>query len=140
MRAGAAAMAVVAGLAVTPFAVSAQSFSDTTGLVLEGFTLIGLARSGSFTVPQEAGFSVMVCNLSDPEDYLSIRRGPGTEYPVERSLNRFSFVAVDPNQRDGNWVRVLGAGRDTDVFGRQVPYVDLPVTGWAHDGYLCDYL
>lgn len=113
---------------------------ESGGVRLEGALIIGLARDGSFTLREGPWPTVMVCNLDDPQDYISVRTGPGEEHAIARSLNRFAVVVVDASQRQGNWVRVLGAGRTEDVHGDTVDPVDLPVTGWAHDGYLCDFL
>ncbi len=89
---------------------------------------------------QQGNENAMVCNVNGPEGYLSIRSGPGTEYEAVRKLKRLAVLALDTSQRRGNWIRVYGAHRNTTPEGRAQAYKGLPVQGWAHDGYLCDFL
>lgn len=99
--------------------------------------LNGLAREQSEV---RSPSNAMVCNVNGPDGFLSIRSGPGTQYKVMRNLKQFAVVVYDPSRREGRWVPVLGAHRSTSPSGGPHPYQDLPVKGWAHDGYLCDFI
>ena len=82
----------------------------------------------------------MVCNVEGPDGYLSIRSGPGTKHKANRKLKRLAIVDVDSGQRKGNWIKVVTAYRTHTPGGTPQTYKKLHVTGWAHDGYLCDFL
>lgn len=102
--------------------------------------LTGLARD-SWTY--NTGIRVqnaMVCNVNGPDGFLSIRSGPGTEFDVNRKLNRLAIVEVVLSERQGRWVQVLGASRTVTKEGVSQSTKALPVQGWAHDGYLCDFI
>jgi hypothetical protein len=81
-----------------------------------------------------------VCTVNGPDGFLSVRSGPGTQHKVMRNLKRFAVVVYDPAGRKGRWVPVLDAYRSTSPAAGPHPYQDLPVKGWAHDGYLCDFI
>ena len=85
-----------------------------------------------------AEVSVWVCNVNGPDGFLSVRDGPGTEYPILRKLERFANVTIDSDDRIGSWVRVLSADREISKNGYDQEYVDLHVAGWAHENFLCD--
>ncbi len=101
--------------------------------------LDGLARNNwHFNAFPE--HSTMVCNVNGPDGFLTIRTGPDTSYPNARALNRLAIVTVDISQRQGHWVKVLDAHRTVTKDGVSQPIKHLPVQGWAHDGYLCDFI
>ncbi|MGL5011679.1 MAG: hypothetical protein ACRC6I_17520 [Paracoccaceae bacterium] len=101
--------------------------------------LTGLARESWPLNPPGPSFA-MVCNVNGPDGFLTIRAAPDSAAASQRMLKRLAIVEVDTGDRRGHWVRVLGAHRVTDENGREAPYRDLPVRGWAHDDYLCDFI
>lgn len=116
-------------------AAPATAESRTYGTV----DLNGLARDmWAHTAP--AVMLAMVCNVNGPDGYLSIRSGPGTNYEIRRNLKRLAILRVDTSQRRGHWVRVLTAWRETTPEGWPQAHRSLHVEGWAHDGYMCDFL
>jgi len=85
--------------------------------------------------------NTMICNLRNSESFLSIRSGPGEGYRIHRNLKRLATVVVDTRYRSGHWVKVLTAYRKVSVNGESLNRtVNLSVSGWAHDNYLCDYV
>jgi hypothetical protein len=102
--------------------------------------LTGLSRDVAWPHNAAGESYAMVCNVNGPDGFLSIRTGPGTGNPVARRLNRLARVRVDTRQRRGNWVRVIDAGRSFTTEGIRQQYKALPVSGWAHDGYLCSFI
>ncbi|QUJ75202.1 hypothetical protein KDD17_09205 [Sulfitobacter albidus] len=102
--------------------------------------LTGLARDSWALNPGFDSHNTMVCNVNGPDGYLSIRSGPGSDFEAVRRLNRLAIVVVDADERRGRWVRVLRAYREVTKDGTGQPFRDLPVQGWAHDGYLCDFI
>lgn len=102
--------------------------------------LNGLARSGSWQQGPGIYYS-MVCNVNGPDGFLSVRSGPGTNYPIQRNLKRLAIMVVNTEYRQGNWVWVQDAYRthtqDGDALARPK---DLPVSGWAHSDYMCDFI
>ena len=124
------AAALIAGLAGGAGAEDrAYGTVDLTGLARESWPLNPAG-------PQAA----MVCNVNGPDGFLSIRAAPGVEAKVMRRLKRLAIVEVDTTRRQGNWVAVLTAYRTHTTEGQRQETRALPVTGWAHDGYLCDFL
>lgn len=101
--------------------------------------LSGLGRD-SWPLNPAGPSQAMVCNVNGPDGFLSIRSGPGTDYAQNRALKRLATITVDTSDRRGRWVRVLDAYRDVSPEGKPQNYVSLSVTGWAHDGYLCDFI
>ena len=102
--------------------------------------LTGLARN-SFGYNPPGLDNVMVCNVNGPDGFLTIRNGPGTNYASNRKLNRLAILEVDTGDRQGRWIWVNTAYRTHTKNGRRLANIkDLHVTGWAHDGYLCDFL
>ena len=99
----------------------------------------GLARDVSWPLNVRGENQVMVCNVNGPDGYLSVRMGPTTSQPEMRSFNRLANLTVDTRERQGHWVRVLGAHRTHTKNGAPQAYRDLPVVGWAHDNYLCSF-
>ena len=102
--------------------------------------LTGLARE---SWPYNQAFPeqyVMVCNVNGPDGFLTIRTGPDASYPKARALNRLAIVVVDISQRQGRWVKILDAYRSVTEEGFNQSLKQLPVQGWAHDGYLCDFI
>ena len=102
--------------------------------------LNGLARENAWPLNAPGESYAMVCNVNGPDGFLSIRSGPGSNHGINRNLKRLARVTVDTSQRRGNWVRVLDAGRSFSTTGQPVNYKALTVQGWAHDGYLCDFI
>ena len=82
----------------------------------------------------------MVCNVNGPDGFLTVRAGPGTQHAKARAFNRLAILRIDTTNRKGRWVRVLGAHRTVTPQGAHQSFKDLPVVGWAHDGYLCSYV
>ncbi len=103
-------------------------------------SLGGLARETSWPYNPAGVSYAMVCNVNGPEGFLTIRAEPNANSASNRKFNRLVVVEVDTRQRHGNWVRVLGGSRNHDKNGQPQEYKNLPVTGWAHDGYLCSFL
>lgn len=103
-------------------------------------TLTGLARESWPLNPAGLDFA-MVCNVNGPDGFLSVRAGPGTDHKVKRRLKRLAILEVDTRARQGNWVQVTTAFRSHSDRGTPLKSnKDLHITGWAHDGYLCDFL
>ncbi|WP_299411792.1 hypothetical protein [uncultured Sulfitobacter sp.] len=123
------ALVVAAALAAAPASAERATYGDVY--------LNGLLRDQP---TRQGRHAAMVCNVNGPDGYLSIRSGPGSDFKAVRKLKRLAVVAVDAGERRGRWIRVLGAHRDTTPEGRARNYRDLPVQGWAHDGYLCDFI
>ncbi len=101
--------------------------------------LTGLARV-SWPDNPPGPSNTMVCNVNGPDGYLSIRSGPGTQHSVNRNLKRLAIIEVDTRHRRGRWAKVLTAYRTHTIDGVRQGDKSLHVTGWAHDGYLCDFL
>lgn len=124
-------------LALGIFSVAAIAEYATYGDVY----LNGLARENSWGLNPKGEHQAMVCNVNGPDGYLSVRSGPGTNHRIERNLERLAILSVDTRYREGRWVYVNTAYRTHDRHGRRLAEVaDLHVSGWAHDGYLCDFL
>ena len=102
--------------------------------------LNGLARDTDWPYNAPGVANAMICDVNGPDGFLTIRTGPGANYAAARSLKRLAIVEVDTRDRRGNWIRVRGAHRSFTPEGARTPDKDLPVTGWAHDGYLCSYI
>ncbi|MDG1352919.1 MAG: hypothetical protein P8P70_07095 [Sulfitobacter sp.] len=102
--------------------------------------LMGLDRGNWPLNPSFATQLSMVCNVNGPDGFLSIRSGPGSEFKAVRKLKRLAIVEVNAKERRGRWLRVLHAYRQVSAGGRGIPLRELPVQGWAHDGYLCAFL
>lgn len=102
--------------------------------------LTGLARE-SWPYNPPGPSNAMVCNVNGPDGFLSIRACTQPGCPSVRQLKRLAIVFVDTRVRQGHWVYVTGAYRthseDGDRLAESKP---LTVRGWAHDGYLCDFL
>lgn len=101
--------------------------------------LTGLARQSWHLNPRGESYA-MVCNVNGPDGFLSVRSGPGTGYRILRKLERLAIVTIDTRDVQGQWVRVVTAHRTHSRTGQAVPYRDLHVSGWAHSGYLCDFI
>ncbi len=102
--------------------------------------LTGLGRNSWPLNPSFASHNAMVCNVNGPDGFLSIRSGPGSDFKAVRKLKRLAIVEVDDSERRGRWVRVVNAYRTVSPEGRSVAQRPLTVQGWAHDGYLCDFI
>lgn len=131
---------LVAAVALTAVTISAPmapaSAEERTYGAVE---LTGLARNSWHLNP--AGESnAMVCNVNGPDGWVAIRSGPGTGYAARRKLKRLAVLVVDTSQRQGRWVRVTTAYRTFTPDGDRQRRKTLHVSGWAHDGYLCDFL
>lgn len=100
----------------------------------------GLGRDSWPLNPSFASHNAMVCNVNGPDGFLSIRSGPGSDFKAVRKLKRLAIVEVDDSERRGRWVRVVNAYRTVSPEGHSVPHKPLTVQGWAHDGYLCDFI
>ena len=114
---------------------AAQAETRTYGQV----DLTGLARDSWPYNPSGESFA-MVCNVNGPDGFLSVRSGPGTDFEQVRAFNRLAILTVDTRERRGNWVRIVGGQRTHTKDGTPQDYRPLDVQGWAHDGYLCDFL
>ena len=102
--------------------------------------LTGLGRDSWPLNPSFASHNAMVCNVNGPDGFLSIRSGPGSDFEAVRKLKRLAIVEVDDSERRGHWVRAVNAYRTVSSEGRGVYPKELPVQGWVHDGYLCDFI
>lgn len=103
-------------------------------------SLNGLSRNHSWQLQTPGVTYSMVCNVNGPDGFLSVRRCTGTNCQIERNLKRLAILEVDTNNRYGNWVYVRTAFRTHSEDGYELARTqDLHVSGWAHDGYLCDY-
>lgn len=101
--------------------------------------LTGLAKNSWNMNP--AGLSnTMVCNVNGPDGYLTIRSKPSSNASSARKLKRLSIVVVDTGQQSGSWVKVTDAYRTHTTAGQPQTLKNLPVKGWAHSDYLCDFL
>lgn len=120
-------------LALLGFPVRAEEANygsvDLTGLAKRDWHLNPLGPSNT-----------MVCNVNGPDGFLSIRSGPGTNFPANRKLKRLAIVEVDTRYRQGNWIKVLTAYRTHTINGIRQRDKSLHVAGWAHDNYLCGFL
>ena len=102
--------------------------------------LTGLARD-SWALNPAGESNAMVCNVNGPDGFLTLRTRPSSNSPSARKLNRLAIVVVDTTQREGNWILVVNSYRTHSKDGTRLANVkELPVTGWAHDDYLCDFL
>ncbi len=131
------AAAALAALTATALSTATPAHAEerTYGEV----DLTGLARNSWHLNP--AGESnAMVCNVNGPDGWVAIRSGPGTGFAANRKLKRLAILVVDTSQRQGRWVRVTTAYRNHTTNGRRQAHKTLHVSGWAHDGYLCDFL
>lgn len=100
---------------------------------------IGLARE-NWPVNPPGESNAMVCNVNGPDGYLTIRTSPTSNSNSARKLKRLAILVVDTANRRGHWIRVLSAHRNHTINGKPRTFRKLPVTGWAHDDYLCDFL
>ncbi|MEP5154693.1 SH3 domain-containing protein [Planktotalea sp.] len=82
----------------------------------------------------------MVCNVNGPDGFLTVRSGPGSDFKKVRAFKRLAVLVVDISERRGNWVRVVDGYRTHTSEGVPQDFKALPVSGWAHDGYLCSFL
>jgi hypothetical protein len=119
-------------LMASPLAAENADYGD--------ISLGGLARDTTWPYNPAGVSYAMVCNVNGPDGFLTIRANPSADSSSMRKFNRLVVVEVDTRQQQGNWVRVLGGSRNHDKNGRPQEYKNLPVTGWAHDGYLCSFL
>ena len=103
-------------------------------------SLEGLARDTAWPFNPAGQSYAMVCNVNGPDGFLTIRKEPNSNSASMRKFNRLVVVEVDTRQRVGNWVRVIGGYRNHDKNGNAQDFKNLPVTGWAHDGYLCSFI
>lgn len=101
--------------------------------------LTGLARN-SWPLNPPGKSNAMVCNVNGPDGFLTIRTSSSSSSTPVRKLNRLAIVVINTGERNGNWIRVLSAHRNHTIRGRRQDFESIPVTGWAHDGYLCDFL
>lgn len=125
----------IAVTAAATLATAAMAEEATYGAV----DLTGLARnSWSLNPPGES--NAMVCNVNGPDGFLTIRAAPTADSAAARQLKRLAIVVVDTGDRQGNWIRVLSAHRTHTTDGQPQAFKALPVEGWAHDNYLCDFL
>jgi hypothetical protein len=100
--------------------------------------LSGLARI-SWPLSSVALLDAMVCNVNGPDGFLTVRTGPGSDFSKARAFNRLAILTVDITRRQGNWIRIVDGYRKVTKNGISQPLKHLPVVGWAHDGYLCDF-
>lgn len=101
--------------------------------------LDGLARI-SWPLSSIAQLDTMVCNVNGPDGFLTVRSGPDVSFAKVRAFNRLAILRVDISQRRGNWVWVVDGYRSVSKHGVLQAGKPLPVQGWAHDGYLCDFI
>ena len=124
--------AVVAAMLLSPAAATAET------AVYGEVELAGLARV-NWPLSSIAQLDAMVCNVNGPDGFLTVRSGPDTSYPKVRAFNRLAILTVDIREWSGNWVRIVDGYRTVSKDGYSQPVKELPVYGWAHTGYLCDF-
>ena len=124
--------------AVGAVLMAAPAMSETA--IYGEVELTGLGRDSWPLNPGFASHNAMVCNVNGPDGFLSIRSGPGSDFKAVRKLKRLAIVEVDDSERRGHWVRAVNAYRTVSTEGRSVYPKELPVQGWVHDGYLCDFI
>lgn len=100
--------------------------------------LAGLARQ-NWPLSRVALLDAMVCNVNGPDGFLTVRSGPDSSYPKVRAFNRLAILTVDIREQSGSWVRIVDGYRTVTQNGISQPVKELPVYGWAHTGYLCDF-
>ena len=125
----------LAAVAAATLAKSAVAEQATYGAV----ELTGLARN-SWPLNPPGESNTMVCNVNGPGGFLTIREAPTSQSASARKLERLAIIVVDTGERQGNWIRVLSAHRTHTTDGQRQDHKALPVYGWAHDNYLCDFL
>ena len=119
--------------AAMPIAVNAEN------AVYGEVQLSGLARD-NWPLSSNSRLDTMVCNVNGPDGYLTVRSGPDVSYPQVRAFARLAILTVDISQRRGNWVRIVDGYRSVTPDGVLRPGKRLAIEGWAHDGYLCDFI
>jgi len=103
--------------------------------------LNGLAKYNSWPLNSAGPANAMVCNVNGPDGFLAVRACASTDCKINRSFRRLAVLEVNTAIRSGNWVYVTGAYRNTDEWGNDLAETKiLPVNGWAHDNYLCDFI
>ncbi|WP_370400845.1 SH3 domain-containing protein [Sulfitobacter sp. JB4-11] len=100
--------------------------------------LAGLARE-NWQYSTVALLDAMVCNVNGPDGFLTVRSGPDSSYAKVRAFNRLAILTVDIREQYGSWVRIVDGYRTVTQNGISQPVKELPVYGWAHTGYLCDF-
>ncbi|MCQ0987229.1 hypothetical protein [Jiella marina] len=128
----------IIGLLISGLFASGQAVAETADY--GQIELTGLSRDVSWPLNPAGPAYAMICNVNGPDGYLSIRTAPGSQHGEARRLKRLAIVEIDTRERRGHWVRVLDAHRSFTSEGRKQDFKHLPVTGWAHDGYLCSYV
>ena len=137
------------------FSMNASALDTVFGDVwLSGFTQDAWSYVGHRPGPENS----MVCNMKNIEtSFLTLRYGcDGAVYGDSsfsscrsvRKLNNLAVMQIDSrtvrDKSDGLWVRVNGIYRNTNKYGKTIPYKDLsatgPVNGWVHAAYLCDFI
>jgi len=122
-------------LAIT-FSLPAQAEYKRYGSV----TLQGLSRDQAWPSESPGATYSMVCNVNGPDGYLNVRSCAGTNCSVNRTLRRLAIVQLNTEYRYGHWVWVDTAFRYHTEDGYPLAEArSLPVTGWVHDAYLCDF-
>lgn len=124
-------------LFMSSFVISGSALAETA--TYGAVDLTGLAKN-SWNLNPPGLSNTMVCNVSGPDGYLTIRSKPSADGSSVRKLKRLSVVVVDTNQQRGDWVRVTDAYRTHTTAGQLQALKELPVSGWAHTNYLCDFL
>lgn len=101
--------------------------------------LTGKARA-SWNLNPPGYSNTMVCNVNGDDGWLALRSGPGTNFSIKRKFYRLALFAVDTSRRSGHWVRVSDVSRSFNPEGIPMDYINYNISGWAHDGFLCDFL
>jgi hypothetical protein len=115
MRKGRAVIALLLAISLAPPVLAERA---QYGSVM----LVGLARD-HWSLTGSSNAYAMVCNVNEPDGFLTVRSGPGTDFGKVRALGQ-------------------GCGRLSHHHQgrRTAARKNLTVQGWAHDGYLCSFI
>ena len=122
---------------MSSFLVGGSALAETA--TYGAVDLTGLAKD-SWNMNPPGLSNSMVCNVNGPDGFLTIRSKPSADSSSVRKLKRLAIVVVDTSQQRGDWVRVTDAYRTHTTAGQSQALKNLPVKGWAHSNYLCDFL
>ncbi len=125
-----------AGVIAALMSLAAPAFAEHAEI--GSVELNGLARDQPYRSPGPE--NAMVCNVNGPDGFLAVRSGPGTGHAITRKLKRLAVVVYDNTRRQGHWVPISQVYRSTDSEGRPIAQQNMALSGWVHDGYLCDFL
>lgn len=115
-------------------------FRETVDLALEGNILLDWPASQG---PERAAVTVMVCGLSGPDSFLSLRAAP--DIAAQELMRLPPYANLDltgETVENAAWAKVEGYAIKADGEGRTVansPLASTAVTGWVSTRYLCNF-